>query len=221
MPADPEAVRRGAAGTSRPASTPARHRVTAAQDQPAPGQSAVRPAASSEQPTAGNRRQSPVAGPPPPAVPRAAVRGSRHAPQSGPAPGQPGTFPPPPAVPRRAADGGRGARRPRRGRGRAAPRSSSELVAVALALMRRVRASPAERSALSLADRRDHRTDRFDQRAAPVINRSSLAEIAAKVQASVVSIATGSGEGSGVILTADGYILTNNHVVAIRRAAGR
>jgi putative serine protease PepD len=34
------------------------------------------------------------------------------------------------------------------------------------------------------------------------------------VQDSVVSITTESGEGSGVILSADGYIVTNNHVVA-------
>jgi putative serine protease PepD len=54
--------------------------------------------------------------------------------------------------------------------------------------------------------------------AAPVIDRSSLASIAAAVQPSVVSINTGSGEGSGVVLTADGYILTNNHVVESARS---
>jgi len=50
--------------------------------------------------------------------------------------------------------------------------------------------------------------------AAPVIDRSSLAGIAEAVRPSVVSISTGSGEGSGVVLTKDGFILTNNHVVA-------
>ncbi|MEH1100243.1 trypsin-like peptidase domain-containing protein [Micromonospora sp. CPCC 205561] len=50
--------------------------------------------------------------------------------------------------------------------------------------------------------------------AAPVINSADLPRIAAAVQPSVVSIATDNGEGSGVILTADGFVLTNNHVVA-------
>ncbi|SCE92311.1 trypsin-like peptidase domain-containing protein [Micromonospora chokoriensis] len=50
--------------------------------------------------------------------------------------------------------------------------------------------------------------------AAPVINGADLPKIAASVQDSVVSITTDSGEGSGVVLSADGYILTNNHVVA-------
>ena len=50
--------------------------------------------------------------------------------------------------------------------------------------------------------------------AAPAIDRTSLAGVAAAVQPSVVSIKTEGGEGSGVVMTADGYIVTNNHVVA-------
>lgn len=50
--------------------------------------------------------------------------------------------------------------------------------------------------------------------AAPVVDRSSLAGVAKAIQPSVVNISTGSGEGSGIVLTEDGYILTNNHVVA-------
>jgi putative serine protease PepD len=50
--------------------------------------------------------------------------------------------------------------------------------------------------------------------AAPILDRKSLAGVAATVEPSVVNIATGSGEGSGVVLREDGYILTNNHVVA-------
>lgn len=56
-------------------------------------------------------------------------------------------------------------------------------------------------------------TSKGNGNAAPVVDRSSLAEIADAVQNSVVSISTGSGEGSGVVLNAEGYILTNNHVV--------
>ncbi|GAA0540769.1 hypothetical protein GCM10010172_22560 [Paractinoplanes ferrugineus] len=47
-----------------------------------------------------------------------------------------------------------------------------------------------------------------------VVDRSSLSQIASAVQDSVVSITTQTGEGSGVILNTDGYIVTNNHVVA-------
>ncbi|RKS75378.1 putative serine protease PepD [Motilibacter peucedani] len=54
--------------------------------------------------------------------------------------------------------------------------------------------------------------------AATTAPTQSLAQVAAKVTPSVVSVSftsdSGAGEGSGVILTADGQILTNNHVVA-------
>jgi putative serine protease PepD len=47
-----------------------------------------------------------------------------------------------------------------------------------------------------------------------VMDRSSLADIAAAVKPSVVAIRTKTGEGSGVVYNKDGYIVTNNHVVA-------
>ncbi len=50
-----------------------------------------------------------------------------------------------------------------------------------------------------------------------VMDRSSLADIAAAVKPSVVAIRTATGEGSGVIFSADGNIVTNNHVVADAR----
>ncbi len=53
---------------------------------------------------------------------------------------------------------------------------------------------------------------------------TSVAGIAARVLKSVVSIsvadATGSGTGSGIVLRSDGYILTNNHVVAGAASGG-
>jgi putative serine protease PepD len=52
----------------------------------------------------------------------------------------------------------------------------------------------------------------------------SLAKVAAKVTPSVVSVSftssAGAGEGSGVILTSNGQILTNNHVVAAAANGG-
>ncbi len=50
--------------------------------------------------------------------------------------------------------------------------------------------------------------------AAPVIDRSSLATIAAALQPAIVDITSTTGEGSGVVISADGNIVTNNHVVA-------
>jgi putative serine protease PepD len=46
---------------------------------------------------------------------------------------------------------------------------------------------------------------------------ADLADVAAQVLPSVVSISTGSAIGSGVVITQDGSILTNNHVVATAR----
>lgn len=53
----------------------------------------------------------------------------------------------------------------------------------------------------------------------PQLDRASLASVASEVHPSVVSIGAGSAEGSGVVMSEDGYILTNAHV--IESAAGR
>jgi putative serine protease PepD len=50
--------------------------------------------------------------------------------------------------------------------------------------------------------------------AVTVTHPSSLASVAAVVQPSIVDIKTDSAEGSGIIVSANGYIVTNNHVVA-------
>jgi putative serine protease PepD len=42
----------------------------------------------------------------------------------------------------------------------------------------------------------------------------SVGAVAAAVSPTVVNISTGTGQGSGFIIRSDGYILTNNHVVA-------
>ncbi|MFC0530644.1 S1C family serine protease [Phytohabitans kaempferiae] len=49
--------------------------------------------------------------------------------------------------------------------------------------------------------------------AAPVISQADLPGIAAQVSGSVVSIDAGNAGGSGVVMSEDGYVLTNNHVV--------
>jgi putative serine protease PepD len=47
-----------------------------------------------------------------------------------------------------------------------------------------------------------------------VIDRSSLADIAAVIKPSVVSIQVPGAEGSGVVFNSNGYVVTNNHVVS-------
>jgi putative serine protease PepD len=99
-------------------------------------------------------------------------------------------------------------------------RRTATVLAAAALLVATAGASGAGGAAIAL---------RLDDRPAavsssPVVETSTttpatapLARVAAAVQPSVVSIAvrgaSGSGEGSGVILRADGTILTNNHVV--------
>src|SRR5947207_1275079 len=57
-------------------------------------------------------------------------------------------------------------------------------------------------------------TQVITRNAAPQIERSSVAGVAEAVLPSVVDITTGQGEGSGVVMSTDGYIVTNNHVIA-------
>jgi putative serine protease PepD len=63
------------------------------------------------------------------------------------------------------------------------------------------------------ADGGAHPVSVITRAAAPEIQRSSVAGVAQAMLPSVVDITTGQGEGSGVILSSDGSIVTNNHVV--------
>ncbi|WP_412542097.1 trypsin-like peptidase domain-containing protein [Longispora sp. K20-0274] len=47
-----------------------------------------------------------------------------------------------------------------------------------------------------------------------VTNGGTLADVAEMAQKSVVGVKTATGEGSGVVFDKDGYIVTNNHVIA-------
>jgi putative serine protease PepD len=51
-----------------------------------------------------------------------------------------------------------------------------------------------------------------------VADQSSVAGVVAEVQPSIVDIKTDSAEGSGIIISANGFIVTNNHVVDGARA---
>jgi putative serine protease PepD len=53
-----------------------------------------------------------------------------------------------------------------------------------------------------------------------VVDRSSLSSIAAALQPAIVHITTTTGEGSGVVVSPDGHIVTNNHVIAGVRGDG-
>ncbi|UWP84964.1 trypsin-like peptidase domain-containing protein [Dactylosporangium fulvum] len=67
--------------------------------------------------------------------------------------------------------------------------------------------------ATRFADDQGGDTTVVTRNAAPNLDRSSVGGVAEAVLPSVVDISTGESEGSGVIMTADGQIITNNHVV--------
>jgi putative serine protease PepD len=68
--------------------------------------------------------------------------------------------------------------------------------------------------ATNFADDSAAPTTVITRNAAPNLERGSVGAVAEAVLPSVVDITTQEGEGSGVIMTTDGTIITNNHVVA-------
>jgi putative serine protease PepD len=90
-------------------------------------------------------------------------------------------------------------------------RARRGVAAVAAALVLMLGAGAAGGWAATEIDQND--TAATGQAAAPA-GDGSFADVVKAVEPRVVSITTGTGEGSGVIFDADGHILTNNHVVA-------
>jgi serine protease Do len=69
--------------------------------------------------------------------------------------------------------------------------------------------SSSQPATLQIASTPDYDPDNYD-----VVNGLAGEEIYKKVSPSIVSVVTESGSGSGVIMSEDGYIITNNHVVS-------
>ncbi|HLL65333.1 MAG TPA: trypsin-like peptidase domain-containing protein [Micromonosporaceae bacterium] len=128
--------------------------------------------------------------------------------------GQPGPGYPPGAYPPAGYPGGPGAPggapRPSSGSGgRVAKVAGISVAAVILALCSGLAGGLA---ANVYGDQAPSRT--VTRAAAPQVDRSSVAGVAEAILPSVVDISTGQGEGSGVVLSSDGAIITNNHVLA-------
>jgi putative serine protease PepD len=125
-----------------------------------------------------------------------------------PMPGRPGQYGPGPGGPGQPGTGRPG------GSGRVARYVGAGLLALLLAGGGGVIGGLIVHSADSSSATGTSATPASNHAVAPVINQSDIADIVANVKDSVVSIQTQDAEGSGVIISADGFILTNNHVVA-------